>query len=147
MEAVWQDTHARCIVMVFTLRKGKVRPVMVYPMTERTGNSMLRKSTRKPEFNSEAKESAWYTTAEGRRQTRREYEKALKRGTISRSDGVDDAVLRQLMEQAKERTTRAISIRLPIADIERAQTMAGQRGVGYQTVLKDAIRKGLRKVG
>jgi predicted DNA binding CopG/RHH family protein len=108
---------------------------------------MPRKSTEKLKFKTEAEESAWYSTPEGRRQTRREYEKALKKGTLIRSNGVDDAVLRQLMEQAKERATRAISIRLPIADIERAQAIADQKGVGYQAVLKDAIHKGLRKTG
>lgn len=51
------------------------------------------------------------------------------------------------MEQAKENTTRAISIRLPIADLERARQIAEDTGVGYQSVLKQAIRKGLKKVG
>jgi predicted DNA binding CopG/RHH family protein len=49
------------------------------------------------------------------------------------------------MEQAKESATRAISIRIPVADLERAQRIAGQTGVGYQTVLKRAIREGLEK--
>jgi predicted DNA binding CopG/RHH family protein len=51
------------------------------------------------------------------------------------------------MEQAKESATRAISIRIPVADLERAQRIAGQMGVGYQTVLKRAIREGLKKAG
>jgi predicted DNA binding CopG/RHH family protein len=105
---------------------------------------MRRKSTSKvPKFASEADEAAWYATAEGRRHTRREYEKALRKGTLLRSERVDDSILLQLMNQAKERTTRAISIRLPIADIERAQTIAGQKEIGYQTVLKEIIHEGL----
>lgn len=48
------------------------------------------------------------------------------------------------MEQAKAKATRAISIRLPIADIERAQAIATKRGVADQTVLKQAIRAGLK---
>jgi predicted DNA binding CopG/RHH family protein len=51
------------------------------------------------------------------------------------------------MEQAKESATRAISIRIPIADLERASRIAGQTGVGYQTVLKRAIREGLKRAG
>jgi hypothetical protein len=31
--------------------------------------------------------------------------------------------------------------------LERAQRIAGQTGVGYQTVLKRAIREGLDKTG
>jgi hypothetical protein len=107
---------------------------------------MPRKSI-KPNFKSEAEEAAWYATPEGRRQTRREYEKALKEGTVIRSGGVDENVLRQLMEQAKERATRAISIRLSVADIERAQAIATQQGIGYQTVLKKVIHNGLKKAG
>jgi predicted DNA binding CopG/RHH family protein len=51
------------------------------------------------------------------------------------------------MEQAKERATRAISIRLSVADIERAQAIATQQGIGYQTVLKKVIHNGLKKAG
>jgi predicted DNA binding CopG/RHH family protein len=44
------------------------------------------------------------------------------------------------MEQAKENTTRAISIRLPVADLERARRIVDETGTGYQSVLKQAIR-------
>ncbi len=49
------------------------------------------------------------------------------------------------MEQAKQNATRSISIRVPIADLEEAQRIAEKAGVGYQTVLKQAIREGLRR--
>jgi predicted DNA binding CopG/RHH family protein len=51
------------------------------------------------------------------------------------------------MEQAKAKATRAISIRLPVADLELAKDIAKKQGIGYQTVLKHAIRKGLKKAG
>ncbi len=51
------------------------------------------------------------------------------------------------MQQAKENATRAISLRVPIADLERAKQIAEETGVGYQAVLKRAIREGLRKAG
>jgi predicted DNA binding CopG/RHH family protein len=51
------------------------------------------------------------------------------------------------MEQAKQNATRAISIRVPIADLEQAQRIAKKTGVGYQTVLKQAIREGLKRAG
>ncbi len=51
------------------------------------------------------------------------------------------------MEQAKENATRAISLRIPIADLERAKRIAEKNGVGYQAVLKRAIRDGLKKAG
>ena len=81
---------------------------------------MPRKSTNVPRFKTDAEAADWYAKPEGRRQT---------------------------MEQAKARVTRAISIRIPIADLERAERIADETGVGYQTVLKRAIREGLNKAG
>ena len=113
---------------------------------------MPRKSTNVPRFKSEAEEAGWYATAAGRRQTQREFVRALRAGTLTRSSGLraaktDPKVLQQLMEQAKESATRAISIRIPITDLERAERIADETGVGYQTVLKRAIREGLKKAG
>jgi hypothetical protein len=103
-------------------------------------------------FRTEAEEADWYATPEGRRQTRREFERALRDGTVRYSPGekvrrTDSAILQELMEQAKAKATRLIALRIPIVDLERAQTIAEQRGVGYQAVLKEAIRHGLKKAG
>jgi hypothetical protein len=94
----------------------------------------------------------WYATAEGRRQTQREFDRATRAGTLSRSAGLkvaktDPKLLRRLMEQAKENATRAISIRIPIADLERARRIAEETSMGYQAVLKQAIREGLKRAG
>jgi hypothetical protein len=113
---------------------------------------MLRKLTKAPRFKSDGEEADWYATSEGRRQTQREFARALRAGTLRRSSGLraaktDPRVLEQLMEQARERATRPISLRIPIADLERAKRIAEETGVGYQTVLKQAIREGLKKAG
>jgi hypothetical protein len=113
---------------------------------------MPRKSTKVPNFKSESDEAEWYATAEGRKQTQREFARALRTGTLSRSPGLKASktnrkILEQIMEQAKENTTRAISLRVPIADLERAKQIAERTGVGYQAVLKRAIRDWLRKAG
>ena len=101
---------------------------------------------------SEAEEADWYATPEGRRRTEREFARALRDGSRSRSAGLritktNPKLLEQLLVQAKESATRAISIRIPIADLERAKRIADETGVGYQTVLKQAIREGLKKAG
>ena len=113
---------------------------------------MPHKSTKAPRFKSEAEEADWYATLEGRRQTQREFERALRAGTLSRATGrtvaeTDPKILERLMELAKENATRAISIRVPIADLERAKQIAEETGVGYQAVLKKAIRDGLKRAG
>ena len=113
---------------------------------------MPRKSANVPRFKSDREEADWYATPEGRRQTQREFARALRAGTLGRSAGLkaaktDPRILEQLMERAKERASRPISLRIPIADLERAKRIAEAAGVGYQTVLKRAIRQGLKKAG
>ena len=113
---------------------------------------MARKSADTKTTGSKDAEAGWYATPEGRRQTRREFARAVKEGTLMRSRGsriakTDPKVIEKLMEQAKRNATRPISIRIPIADLERAQRIAAAVGVGYQTVLKEAIRLGLRERG
>jgi predicted DNA binding CopG/RHH family protein len=56
----------------------------------------------------------------------------------------DAKVLAELVEKAKAKATKAISIRLPVADLAIAKQIAAQQGVGYQTVLQRAIREGLK---
>jgi hypothetical protein len=94
----------------------------------------------------------WYASPEGRRQTQREFERALRAGTLIHSTGsriprTKPDVLKKLLEQAKANATRPVSIRLSVADIERAKSIASKRGTGYQTVLKQAIRVGLNRAG
>lgn len=43
--------------------------------------------------------------------------------------------------------TRPISLRVEVDLIEKAKAIASKKGLGYQTVLKQAIRKGLKKTG
>lgn len=110
---------------------------------------MARKS--RTETESAAVEAVWHATPEGRRQTQREFELAIRRGTLVRSQGsairaTDAKLLAELVAKAKAKATKAISIRLPVADLERAQRIAAKEGIGYQTVLKRAIEVGLRKV-
>ncbi len=113
---------------------------------------MARKSDNKAKLRSKAEEADWYSSPEGRRRTQLEFVRALKDGTLTRSPGLDiprtdPKLLEQLMEQAKQSATRAISLRVPIADIELARRIGTKTGAGYQTVLKQAIRAGLRKAG
>jgi hypothetical protein len=111
---------------------------------------MARKSAELSESRSQTAEADWYSTPEGRRRTQREFERALKDDTLLRSPGAsiprtNPEVLEELLERAKAHATRPVSIRLPVADIELARSIALKRGMGYQTVLKEAIRAGLKR--
>jgi len=110
------------------------------------------KSTKLHERKSGAEEIDWYASPQGRRQTQREFERALRDGTLIHSSGsrtprTNPDVLKKLLERARANATRPMSIRLSIADIELAKYIAAKRGTGYQTVLKEAIRVGLKRAG
>ena len=113
---------------------------------------MPRKSTKLSEPRSTLEEADWYASPAGRRETQREFERALKNGTLIRSSGsrvprTNPDVFETLLKQAKANVTRPVSLRLSIADIEVARSIASKRGIGYQTVLKQAIHKGLKRAG
>ena len=113
---------------------------------------MPRTSTSSSKFKSNAEKADWYATPEGRKQTEREFARALRSGTLSQPAGLklaktDPKLLDQLMSHAKQNATRAISLRVPIVDLERAKQIAEKTGAGYQAVLKRAIHEGLKKAG
>jgi predicted DNA binding CopG/RHH family protein len=96
-------------------------------MTKRSGSK--KPVPRIPNFRSEAEEAAWWDANE-------DYiiERLKKYGRV----------VGPLKVKQEQPATKAISIRIPVDGLERAQAIAEQKGIGYQTVLKDAIRKGLR---
>ena len=111
---------------------------------------MALKSTNSLKLNSSAEETDWYVSAEGRKQTLKEFERALKDGTLILSPGLqipptDPDVLKELLAKARANATRPISIRLSGEDIELAKDIASKRGSRYQTVLQEAIHKGLKE--
>jgi hypothetical protein len=57
----------------------------------------------------------------------------------------DPAVLEKLLQDARASMTKAVSLRIPVSDLDAAKEIAAKKGVGYQTVLKDAIKAGLRR--
>jgi predicted DNA binding CopG/RHH family protein len=132
---------------------------------------MPTKSTnKKPQFKSEAEEADWYHTPQGRRHASRILQNGRRKGTVVVNDKVsireamglarggklvvlkkgakvkqtNPAVLQDLMDRVKAKRTQAVSLRLPVADIDAAKKIASQTGLGYQTVLKEIISKGLR---
>jgi predicted DNA binding CopG/RHH family protein len=57
----------------------------------------------------------------------------------------DPAVLQELMDRVKAKQTQAVSIRIPLADLDAAKKIAEKIGIGYQTVFKDIIHEGLKR--
>jgi predicted DNA binding CopG/RHH family protein len=86
-----------------------------------TGETML------PEFRSREEEAAWFD---------------------QNRDRLIDLVFRHgKVIPARRIATKQLTMRIPMTDIQRAREIAEKRGVGYQTVLKQAIRDGLKRSG
>jgi predicted DNA binding CopG/RHH family protein len=131
------------------------------------------KSKEPRRFQSEAEEADWLASPEARRAASRRFQKAIRDGNIivnesrtlspklkeeaKRTGAVivnkngleikrtDPAVLEKLMAEARASMTQAVSLRIPLADLDAAKAIAAEQGIGYQTVLKKAIRDGLRR--
>ena len=132
---------------------------------------MPTKSTiKKPRFKSEAEEADWYHAPEGKRHSVRMLQNAKRKSTIVVDEKVpmrgaldlartgkrvvlkkgvkfkatNPALLQELMDRAKAKQTQAVSLRIPVSDIDAAKKIGAQTGLGYQTVLKEIISRGLR---
>jgi sugar/nucleoside kinase (ribokinase family) len=127
-------------------------------------------TTKKPPFQTEEEEAEWYHSTAGREQAKSAVQKAIRSGKIiideqlspreaaalakrtgqrvilrkgSHVKRTDPAVLQQLFEEARGAITQAVSLRIPVNDLEAAKRIAEKKGIGYQTVLKEIIHKGL----
>jgi hypothetical protein len=138
-----------------------------------SNNSKNSKANESPAFKTEAEAADWYASPAGKRHTSRIFQKAIREGKIITTESrtmsaatlekaartgsaifykngtdvrrTDPAVLQKLLDDARASMTKAISLRIPIVDIEAAKAIAEKKGVGYQSVLKQAIHKGLRR--
>ena len=123
-----------------------------------------------PPFQNEQEEADWLASPAGREQARRSFQKAIRHGKIivneelsileasrlAKSTGkavirkkdppgssTDSTVLERLLEEARGSITKAVSLRISLADLEAAKRVAKKTGKGYQTVLKEIIHEGL----
>jgi hypothetical protein len=122
-------------------------------------------------FASEREEADWLTSPAGRRYIGQRLQKSFGAGVIvteSRKidpelraeanrtgkaiyykNGLDikptdPAVLQELMDSVKAKKTQAVSLRIPVSEIEAAKKLAAKLGLGYQTLLKEIISKALQ---
>src|SRR4051812_49363457 len=103
---------------------------------------MARRLVTLPTFTREADETDWHNSADGIRYSQQVTDDALKAGVFVRG-GVTPESLAALDEATEMMRLKPISIRIPERDIAEARALAEEAGVGYQLVLKRAIRAGL----
>ena len=105
---------------------------------------MQKKSTNKndgvPNFKSEEEEANWMRSAAGKRHFELHSKPVKGPGNVTPTD---PAVLQELVNRVRAKRTQAVSLRLPVSDIDAAKKIGAETGLGYQTVLKEIISKGL----
>jgi len=88
-----------------------------------------------PKFKTEAEEAKWWY--DNRNMVEKEFMTAMKNGTVGHG------IAQRLSQQARE--SKNITIRMPIADIDRARDLAGKKGIGYQTYMKMLLHEALNR--
>jgi predicted DNA binding CopG/RHH family protein len=94
-----------------------------------------------PRFATEAEEARWWDR----------HAKMVEKGLVTalRTGTAQRGTAQRLVREARE--SKNITIRMPVAEIERARTLAEKKGIGYQTYVKMLLREALdretRKAG
>ena len=91
------------------------------------------KKIKVPQFRTEAEEAKWWDDHMG--SVAANLVEGIKTGS-ARQGGP-----RRVMQERRE--SKNITIRVAVADIERARDLAAQRGVGYQTLMKMLLKQAL----
>lgn len=124
--------------------------------------------TSKSVFRSEEEEADWYHSPAGRQRAARALRRAVRKGTIVLNEQVpigevnamaantgkvvlaregivtDPAAIQKLLDDVRLTMTKPVSIRLPITSIAKAKRIAKERGIGYQTLMKDIFERWLK---
>ena len=86
-----------------------------------------------PKFETEAEEAQWWDGQ--KKMVEEQLVQAMRDGSAKRGTA------QRLTRQARE--ARNITIRMPLDDLERARSLAEQKGLGYQTYMKMLLREAL----
>jgi hypothetical protein len=103
----------------------------------------------KAEIEAEKKAADWYASPAGRKHIERVMDEGMRKGTAvvvknGKVKFTDPAILEALMQKARDKMTQAVSLRIPQSDLDAAKRIAVERGIGYQTVLKELIHQGVQ---
>jgi predicted DNA binding CopG/RHH family protein len=88
-----------------------------------------------PEFQSEAQEAAWWD--EHQSAVEENLMAAMQDGTIQRGTA------QRLVQEAQ--SSKNITIRMPLADPERAQRLSAKKGLGSATFMKQLLHEALER--
>jgi predicted DNA binding CopG/RHH family protein len=98
---------------------------------------MPKKPIEMPKFKNESDEADWWASPDGRSYLQRKAREARAKGIKFAGS--------PLVAELNKKHSAQIAIRLPEADIKQARIIAGQKGIGYQTLLKMIVHEGLER--
>jgi predicted DNA binding CopG/RHH family protein/uncharacterized DUF497 family protein len=123
----------RLLTILYTGRRGKTRIVTAYEMTKDQQRiyfegemSMPKKQIAIPKFRTEAEEAEWWDS----------------------HPEVATEIMKRAIKSGKARRAvplKSVTMRLPVPDIQRAQDLARQKGLPYQTYIKMLLHEALEK--
>lgn len=87
----------------------------------------------------ESVEAEWLSSPAGRKKTHQRMLDAAKNGTMRR--GTPPSLLKAMAAAGR---TVSINIRLAAVDVQKAQELANDKGIGYQTVIKMLLHEALK---
>lgn len=93
-----------------------------------------------PSFKSEAEEAQWYAENQARLD---EYFEPLPRNPVPLAQRLGITNVEENLP--REAPSKAINIRIPNDDLERAKAIAAKKGLPYQTYLKMIIHEALER--
>jgi predicted DNA binding CopG/RHH family protein len=96
-------------------------------------------SLKMPKFKNESEEADWWYA--NRKKVERELRNA-KPVTDARGKPMTVAAI---VKEYAAKQTQAISLRLPVADIELAKQRAAAKGIGYQTLIRMLLHEELHR--
>jgi predicted DNA binding CopG/RHH family protein len=97
---------------------------------------MAKRISRK-KFTTETEEAAWWY--ENRKMISRDLAAAAKTGTLKVLDR------KTILSRIKTPTSKVVTIRLPVSDIDSARQQAEERGLPYQTYMKSLLHQALAR--
>ncbi len=98
---------------------------------------MKAKTVAMPKFRSESEEADWWASRAGR-----DYVKQKSADARAKGIRIGGSALVAKLDKTK---SVQIALRLPATDLAQAREIAGQKGIGYQTLLKMLVHEGLAR--
>jgi predicted DNA binding CopG/RHH family protein len=93
---------------------------------------MAKKKLIVPRFTSEAEDASWHN------RHRRKLESAV-------AQRIQEGSTLTMQQAAARARTQPITIRLAMQDMDKARSLAAQKGIGYQTYIKMLLHEALRR--